>query len=208
VLDQLGRVVGQPQAVEGLTVECEDHHGTARHPAQLAESLGSVRPLMDGQRGHGRVKGPLIEPEIFGRGVVRGGEVPWTLGPHRRRGLDGDDVAVLRLARAGARSYVEHRPGTAQRLVDPRRDPGIGAATQRVVMPVEVIVEVAGGRACHAASQAAPAAGLAFAQATMFLESRITSPSSVTSTGTQFCPVSSRTLPRCGVSAWGNGPNP
>jgi hypothetical protein len=39
-------------------------------------------------------------------------------------------------------------------------------------------------------------------------ESWMTSPSSVTSTGTQFLPVSSRTFLRWGVSAAGRGPSP
>jgi hypothetical protein len=43
VLDELGDVIGKPKAIEGLTIECQDDHAIARHPAQLGETLLGVR---------------------------------------------------------------------------------------------------------------------------------------------------------------------
>ena len=63
-------------------------------------------------------------------------------------------------------------------------------------------------RAAELVARSAPLAGLAFAQATMLFESWMTSPSSVTSTGTMFWLVSSRTLRRVGLSVSPSTPQP
>ena len=57
-------------------------------------------------------------------------------------------------------------------------------------------------------ARSAPLAGLSRAQAMIASVPWITSPSSVSSTGTQFWPVSRRTLARVGLSALPRSPQP
>jgi hypothetical protein len=70
-LDQLGHVVGEPEADDRLRVEGQDHHRSARDPAQLAEALLRIRPLVHGQHGHGRVDRAIVERQRLGHGVDR-----------------------------------------------------------------------------------------------------------------------------------------
>ena len=84
MLEQPGHVVGQPEAVERLTVEGQDDYGTARHAAQFAEALRRIGPLMDGDHGHGGVDRVVVEGQRLGHGVDRGSQMDGTLRSHRR----------------------------------------------------------------------------------------------------------------------------
>ena len=99
-LDQFGGVVGEPEPVQGVAVEGEDDDRPSRHAPHLVQAGFHVGPLVDGQRGHGRVEGLVVEGEVLGHAVKGGNGVGRSLRPHRGRRLEGHHVPVGGLVRS------------------------------------------------------------------------------------------------------------
>lgn len=70
--EELGGVVREPEAVQRIPVEGQHHDRSAGDAPQLAQALLRVRPLMDGERGHRRVDGVVVEGKILGDGIDGG----------------------------------------------------------------------------------------------------------------------------------------
>jgi hypothetical protein len=97
--------------------------------------------VVDRADGHGRVDAVVVERQGLGPGGDGGDGPRRTLGAHRRRGLDGDHVAVARLIRAGAGADVDHGPGVSESGVDLGGDARVGTAHRRVPRAMAVVVE-------------------------------------------------------------------
>src|SRR5699024_5528651 len=89
-------------------------------------------PLMDAEGGHRGIEVAVGEGELLGGRIHGAGQMLRALGAHRGRGLDGGDLAALRLVGAGAGTDVEHGAGLAERIGDHGRDPRVRAAISRV----------------------------------------------------------------------------
>jgi hypothetical protein len=141
--DQLGHVPRQPEPVQRVAVERQDHDRPAADPPQLAQAPVGVGPLVDGDQGHGRVEavvgeGQVLRHCVHGRGQVRG-----PLGAHRGRRLDRGDLPVGRLVGPGARADVDNRPRVAQRRVHVGGEPRVGPALHGVAGAARLVVKVA-----------------------------------------------------------------
>jgi len=88
-LHELRGVVGQPETVEGVPVEGQHDDGTSRHAPQIPQAGPHVRPLVDGECGHGGVEGLVVEGQVFGHAV---------------QGRDGTAWRWARMAAEGSRA--------------------------------------------------------------------------------------------------------
>ena len=106
-VDQLGDVVGEPEPVECIAVERQDHHRTARHVTKLAETAHVVGPLMHGDDRHRGVEGRIVERQRLGGSIDRRCAMLRPLRSHRGRRLNGQHMTVLGLVRTGPGADVE-----------------------------------------------------------------------------------------------------
>jgi hypothetical protein len=99
--------VRQPQQVERIAIEGQDHDWAAADAPHFTQARVGVGPLMDRHRGHCGVEAGIGERQLFGDGVERGREMRRTLCAHRRRRLDRRDLAVDGFVRASTRADVD-----------------------------------------------------------------------------------------------------
>ena len=117
---------------------------------------------MDGERGHGRVKGLAVEWEGFGGGLDGRGKVSRALGAHGRGWLDGKDdererkIGGGRLVGARAGSDIEQGERAiggwivplGDRRVDACRDARVCSAVLRVPNTCYGVIHVSGSACC------------------------------------------------------------
>ncbi len=123
-----------------------EDHLPGRDAAQLVEAPPGVAPVLEGEHGEGGVEGAVGHRQRLRDRPHRGGRRPGPVGEHDARRLDRDDAAGDRLVGAGAGPDVQDRAGVAERGVQARREPRLGAAVPRVAGP-DLLVEPAGGYA-------------------------------------------------------------
>jgi hypothetical protein len=70
-VEHLGGVLLEPEPSKLCGVAGEDRDGAACDPTYLGEAGFQVGPLVDAERGHGRVEGLVREGELLGCGVHR-----------------------------------------------------------------------------------------------------------------------------------------
>lgn len=126
-------VVEQPVAVAHGAIEEHEDLASA-DSTDLDQPVTEIRPVVQGQRPHDRIEGPVDEWQAAGDALHRRRRAGRPLADHRHRGLEGDDPTVARLVVARAGADVQHRDGLAKRGGDLRCDsrvslagPGVGA---------------------------------------------------------------------------------
>jgi len=137
------RVIRQPITIQRIAVESQHEDAVARDSAQFAQSLCQIAPLMHRHQRHGRIHRFIVKRQFLGNAVNGRREMRRTLGPHRTRRLDSQNMPVLRLIRASARPDVEHDSSGAESLKHQRSDPRIRAALPRISVTMSVVVEIA-----------------------------------------------------------------
>jgi hypothetical protein len=105
--EDLRRVIIQPEALDERWIAREDDDWSVGDAPHFGESLFEVGPLVHSERCHTCVKPSVAEREFLGDGINRHAHVRRSLRAPRRGWLDGGDVAIIRLVRAGACTDVQ-----------------------------------------------------------------------------------------------------
>jgi hypothetical protein len=91
----------------------DDDDSAARHSAKLFYPCSPIRPVVQGEDGHGRVERRVSKRQGHGRCLNRRRRIARSLAKHHDGGFDGDDLSIGRFIGTCARADIHDRAGIA-----------------------------------------------------------------------------------------------